>query len=436
MVSIQSIQGYEILDSRGNPTVSVTVTLSNGIKGSAAVPSGASTGTHEAVEKRDGDKSRYNGKGVLEAVSNVNGEINALLQGRSPFNQAEIDLAMIALDGTHNKSRLGANAILGVSLAVAKAAAQASNMELYQYIGGSQRALLPCPMLNIINGGAHADNSIDFQEFMIRPHAAQSFKDAIRWGAEVYHSLKSILKKKGLATGVGDEGGFAPNLSSDEETLDLIMEAITLAGFKPGHDISIGLDCAASELYDEQSRCYIEKKKKLKNSPDWKKRSSEEQISYLDHLVKTYPIDSIEDGLAENDWAGWKLLTQRLGTKVQLVGDDIFVTNPLFLDRGIKERSANAILIKPNQIGSLTETIDAIQKARRAGWRTVVSHRSGETEDSFIADLAVALGCGQIKTGAPCRSERLSKYNRLLIIEAMAGSSSRYFDSNREMSLS
>ncbi len=431
MITITSIHGYEILDSRGNPTVMAEVLLSNGMKTYASAPSGASTGTHEAVEKRDGDMDRFRGKGVLDAVQAVSGEIHSLLQGKSPLEQAALDYAMIALDGTPNKSRLGANAILSVSLALARAGALITGQELYRYIGGCQKAVLPCPMLNIINGGAHADNSIDFQEFMIRPHAASSFSEALRWGTEVYHTLKEILKKRGSATGVGDEGGFAPSLSSDEETLDVIMEAITKAGYKPGEEISIALDCAASELFDEESRSYIEKKKKKQGAP-WKKRSSDDQISYLEKLVKQYPIDSIEDGLAEHDWSGWKSLTQRLGNKVQIVGDDIFVTNRTFLERGIQEKTANAILIKPNQIGTLTETIETIQRAKRAGWRTVISHRSGETSDSFISDLAVAMAAGQIKTGAPCRSERLEKYNRLIVIERIESPQSLYLDTNRE----
>ncbi len=431
MILIHSIKGFEILDSRGNPTVMAEVCLTNGIKTYGVAPSGASTGTHEAVEKRDKDPERYQGKGVREAVHSISHEIHHLLQGKSPLNQAEIDANLISLDGTVNKSRLGANAILSVSLAIAKAGAMVTGQELYQYIGGCQKPLLPCPMLNIINGGAHADNSIDFQEFMIRPHAATSFSEAIRWGVEIYHSLKAILKKKGAVTGVGDEGGFAPNLKSDEETLDIIMEAITHAGYSPGNEISIALDCAATELFDEATHTYIEKKKKKQNISSWKKRSSEEQVSYLEELVRQYPIDSIEDGLAENDWAGWTHLTQKLGHKVQIVGDDIFVTNPMFLEKGIQEKAANAILIKPNQIGTLTETIEAIQTARRAGFRTIISHRSGETEDGFISDLCVGTGAGQIKAGAPCRSERLTKYNRLILIEALAPQSI-YLDTNQE----
>lgn len=429
-MTIVSVKGFEILDSRGNPTISVRVCLDNTYEGVACVPSGASTGSHEAIERRDGDKRRYGGKGVSCVVETIDREISQLLCGKNVLEQEAIDMAMLALDGTENKSRLGANAILGVSLAVAKAAANSLNIPLYRYLGGVGPFLLPCPMFNVINGGAHASNSVDFQEFMIRPHGAPTFAEAVRWGSEVYHSLHAILKRKGLHSGVGDEGGFAPNLASDEQVLDLLIEAITQAGYRPGADISLGLDCAASELFDPSERKYVEKKRKERKET-FKVRSTDEQIAYLQHLVSIYPIDSIEDGLSEEDWEGWKRLQKALGSSVQLVGDDIFVTNPRFLERGIAEKTANAILIKPNQIGSLTETIYTVQRAQRAGWRTVISHRSGETEDSFIADLAVALGCGQIKSGAPCRSERTAKYNRLIFIEATEPQS-KFLDTNKE----
>ena len=431
MTTIASVRALEILDSRGTPTVGVLVTLSNGVRSWAAVPSGASTGTHEAIERRDGDKKRYGGKGVLDAVASVNTEIQECLKGVCVFDQVKIDNVLIALDGTKDKSRLGANGILGTSLACARTAAKARGEELYRYLGGAGPALLPCPMFNVLNGGVHADNSIDFQEFMIRPHGASTFAEALRWGAEVYQALRVLLKKKGMSVSVGDEGGFAPNLSSDAEALDLLVDAISHAGYKPGADISIGMDCAASEMYEEKERRYVEKKRKARGET-FTTRTADEQIAYLQQLVQSYPIDSIEDGLSEQDWDGWKRLTKTLGRSIQLVGDDIFVTNPTFLERGIAEETANAILIKPNQIGTLTETIETIQRARRVGWRTVVSHRSGETEDTFIADLSVGLGCGQIKTGAPCRSERTAKYNRLLYIEAIEGGNSRFLDSNRE----
>jgi enolase len=409
--------------------VFVQVELENGIVGSASVPSGASTGSHEAIERRDGDKGRYLGKGVLEVVSSVNTEIDAALRGVELQDQAWVDDLLIALDGTDNKSRLGANALLGTSLAVARACAQSYGMELFRYIGGCGPVMMPCPMFNVVNGGAHADNSLDFQEFMIRPRGAASFSEGLRWVSEVYHTLKSILKKKGMSVSIGDEGGFAPNLQSDVEALDLLVDAITQAGYRPGADISIAMDCAASELYDEKERRYIEKKRQ-KRKEKFASRTTAEQISYLAQLVSQYPIDSIEDGLAENDWEGWRELNKELGSRIQIVGDDIFVTNQRFLERGIAEKSANAILIKLNQIGTLTETIKTIQTARRAGWRTVVSHRSGETEDSFIADLCVGLSCGQLKSGAPCRSERTAKYNRLLIIEDMAKTRALYLDTN------
>lgn len=423
------VHAIEILDSRGTPTVIVQVELENGIVGSAAVPSGASTGSHEAIERRDGDKGRYLGKGVLDVVSSINTEINAALRGVMLQDQPAVDALLIALDGTENKSRLGANALLGTSLAVARACAQSYGLELFRYIGGCGPVLLPCPMCNVINGGVHADNSLDFQEFMIRPKGASSFAEGLRWIAEVYQILKLILKKRGLNVSIGDEGGFAPNLGSDVEALDLLMGAITQAGYRPGPDISIALDCAATELYDEKTKRYIEKKRQ-KQKEKFAQRTTSEQITYLASLCDQYPIDSIEDCLAENDWEGWRELNCELGDRIQIVGDDIFVTNPRFLERGIAEKSANAILIKLNQIGTLTETIETIQMARRAGWRTIVSHRSGETEDSFIADLCVALSCGQIKSGAPCRSERTAKYNRLLCIEDLERKSASYFDTN------
>jgi enolase len=395
------------------------------------VPSGASTGAYEAIEKRDGDKKRYGGKGVLDVVASVNTEINECLKGISIFDQVGIDNRLIALDGTENKSRLGANGILGTSLACARTAANTLGIELYRYLGGVGQVIMPCPMFNVLNGGAHADNSIDFQEFMIRPHGASSFAEALRWAAETYHSLRTLLKKKGHIVSVGDEGGFAPNLRSDDEALDLLVDAITHAGYKPGAEISIALDPAASEFYDEKEKRYVEKKRKARNEK-FSSRTTDEQIAYLQHLVNTYPIDSIEDGLSEKDWEGWQKLTKCLGSSIQLVGDDLFVTNPKFLERGIEKKSANAILIKPNQIGTLTETIQTIQCARRVGWRTVVSHRSGETEDTFIADLSVGLGCGQIKTGAPCRSERTAKYNRLLLIDDIEAGNSLFLDTNRE----
>lgn len=431
MTTIESIRALEILDSRGQPTIAVRVRLVNGIVGCAAVPSGASTGAYEAIERRDGNKKRYNGKGVRDVVTSVNTEIHECLKGFNIFDQPGIDNRLIALDGTENKSRLGANGILGVSLACARAAAATLGIELYRYLGGAGPAIMPCPMFNVLNGGVHADNSIDFQEFMIRPHGAPSFAEALRWGVETYHSLRSILKKKGYTVSVGDEGGFAPNLRSDAEVLDTMADAITQAGYKPGSEISIALDCAASELYDEKEKRYIEKKRRERKE-SFASRTSDEQIAYLQQLVNTYPIDSIEDGLSEKDWEGWQKLNSVLGSSIQIVGDDLFVTNPKFLERGITEKSANAILIKLNQIGTLTETIQTIQRARRVGWRTVVSHRSGETEDTFIADLSVGLGCGQIKTGAPCRSERTAKYNRLLFIEDCEAGNSVFLDTNRE----
>ncbi|HSF52575.1 MAG TPA: phosphopyruvate hydratase [Algoriphagus sp.] len=419
MTLIQSIHARQILDSRGNPTVEVDVVTENGAFGRAAVPSGASTGVNEAVELRDGDKSKYLGKGVLKAVSNVNDIIAPELVGMDVFEQNTIDQIMIDLDGTPTKSKLGANAILGVSLAVAKAAAMESGQPLYRYIGGVNANTLPVPMLNIINGGSHSDAPIAFQEFMVRPVGAPSFSEAIRMGAEIFHNLKKILHDKNLNTSVGDEGGFAPNFSGGtEEALGCILDAIAKAGYKAGDDVTIALDCAASEFYKDGKYDYSKFE-----GPTGKIRSSEEQVAYLAELASKYPIDSIEDGCAEEDWAGWALLTAKIGDKVQLVGDDLFVTNVKFLKRGIEEKSANSILVKVNQIGTLTETLNAISMAHKAGFTAVMSHRSGETEDSTIADLAVAVNCGQIKTGSASRSDRMAKYNQLLRIEEQLGES-------------
>jgi enolase len=417
MTAIVNVVGREILDSRGNPTVEVDVVLEDGSMGRAAVPSGASTGTREAVELRDGDKGRFGGKGVLKAVEAVNRDIFDAVSGLEAEDQLEIDETLIALDGTNNKSRLGANAILGVSLAVAKAAAEASGLRLYRYVGGVTARVLPTPMMNIVNGGAHADNPIDFQEFMILPVGAPSFAEAVRWGAETFHALRSALKKAGHNTNVGDEGGFAPNLPSAEAALDFCLKAIEATGFKPGVDMVLGLDCAASEFFKQGKYVY---------EGEGKTRSVEEQVDYLAKLQGAYPILSIEDGMAEQDWAGWKLLTDKIGGKCQLVGDDIFVTNVEILDRGIKEKVANSILIKVNQIGTLSETLAAVDMAHRAGYTAVMSHRSGETEDSTIADLAVATNCGQIKTGSLSRSDRLAKYNQLIRIEEELGDQARY----------
>ena len=417
MTAIVNVVGREILDSRGNPTVEVDVVLEDGSMGRAAVPSGASTGTREAVELRDGDKGRFGGKGVLKAVEAVNRDLFDAVSGLEAEDQLKVDETMIALDGTDNKSKLGANAILGVSLAVAKAAAEASGLPLYRYVGGTMARVLPTPMMNIVNGGAHADNPIDFQEFMILPVGAPSFAEAVRWGAETFHALKSALKKAGHNTNVGDEGGFAPNLPSAEAALDFCLKAIDAAGFKPGDDMGLGLDCAASEFFKDGRYVY---------SGEGVTRSVEEQVDYLVKLANAYPILSIEDGMAEQDWAGWKLLTQKLGSRRQLVGDDIFVTNVEILERGIKEGVANSILIKVNQIGSLSETLAAVDMAHRAGYTAVMSHRSGETEDSTIADLAVATNCGQIKTGSLSRSDRLAKYNQLIRVEEELGDQARY----------
>ena len=422
---IDKIIAREILDSRGNPTVEVDVTLECGIKGRASVPSGASTGEHEALELRDGDKKRYGGKGTLTAVDNVNKIIAPEIIGMSALDQRAIDHKMLKLDGTPTKSKLGANAILGVSLAVAKAAANYLDIPLYRYIGGTNTFTLPVPMMNIINGGSHSDAPIAFQEFMIRPVGAPNFREGLRMGAEVFHTLAKLLKKRGLSTAVGDEGGFAPALNDTEDALSIICEAITAAGYEPGKDVKIALDCAASEFaYNEGGKWfydYRELKNGTKKDPNGKRFSSDEQVDFLEELIKKYPIDSIEDGMGEEDWEGWKKLTDRIGNCCQLVGDDLFVTNVEFLARGIQEGCANSILIKVNQIGSLSETLDAIDMAHRHGYTTVTSHRSGETEDATIADIAVATNSGQIKTGSLSRSDRMAKYNQLLRIEEELG---------------
>lgn len=415
---IKKVIGREILDSRGNPTVEVDVILDNGTLGRAAVPSGASTGEHEAVELRDADKSRYMGKGVLKAVKNVNEEIADRVKGMDAANQEALDASLIELDGTPNKGRLGANAILGVSMAVAKATACAKNLPLFKYIGGGHAKILPVPMMNIINGGSHADNNVDLQEFMIMPLGADSFKEALRMGAEVFHNLKKLLMNKGLSTSVGDEGGFAPDLSSNREAVEVILEAIEKAGYKPGKDISIALDPASSEFFKEGQ--YI-----LKAESNAKK-SFLQMVDFYANWIEKYPIVSIEDGLAEDDWDGWKALTERIGAKVQLVGDDLFVTNTKRLSQGIEKKIANSILIKVNQIGTLTETLAAIDMAKKAGYTAVISHRSGETEDTTIAHLAVATGAGQIKTGSICRTDRICKYNELLRIEETLGHDAVY----------
>ncbi|MEH6523607.1 phosphopyruvate hydratase [Sulfitobacter sp.] len=417
MSTIIDIHAREILDSRGNPTVEVDVTLEDGTMGRAAVPSGASTGAHEAVEKRDGDKSRYFGKGVLEACAAVNGEIAEALVGLDATEQVDLDEAMIELDGTPNKARLGANAILGVSLASAKAAADFCAQPLYRYVGGTSARVLPVPMMNIINGGEHADNPIDIQEFMIMPVAAENIRDAVRMGSEVFHTLKKELSDAGLATGVGDEGGFAPNISSTRDALDFILKSIEKAGYKPGEEIHLALDCAASEYYKDGAYVFAGEGKTL---------SSDENVDYLTALVNDYPIISIEDGMHEDDWDGWIALNAALGDKIQLVGDDLFVTNPARLAEGISRKAANSMLVKVNQIGTLTETLQAVEMAHRAGFTNVMSHRSGETEDATIADLAVATNCGQIKTGSLARSDRLAKYNQLIRIEEALGESAQY----------
>jgi enolase len=417
MTRIKQVKAREILDSRGNPTVEVDVITRNGILGRAAVPSGASTGTREAVELRDGDKKRFMGKGVLKAVDNVNKIIAPEIMGKDPKNQEEIDRLMIKLDGTDNKAKLGANAILGVSIAIAKAAAQEAGLPVYKYLGGDKAVRLPIPFFNILNGGKHADNNVDIQEFMIAPVGAPSFREALRYASEVYHNLKSILKSRGLNTSVGDEGGFAPNLSRNEEALEVIVAAIAKAGYKPGKDIAIVLDPAASEFY--QNGKYLLK-------ADNKTLTSEEMVGYYSALIAKYPIISIEDGLAEDDWNGWSILTASLGKRIQLTGDDIFVTNPKILAQGIKQGIGTSVLIKPNQIGTLTETLEAIALAKKSCYTCVFSHRSGETEDSFLADLTVATNAGQLKTGAPARSERLAKYNQLLRIEEELGNRAEF----------
>ena len=420
-MKIEKITGREILDSRGNPTVEVDILLESGVMGRASVPSGASTGENEALELRDGDKKRYGGKGVLKAVENINTIIAPALKGMSALDQIGIDHAMLALDGTKTKSKLGANAILGVSLAVAKAAANYLDIPLYRYIGGTNTYVMPVPMMNIINGGSHSDAPIAFQEFMIRPVGAASFKEGLRMGAEVFHALKKVLHDRGLSTAVGDEGGFAPNLEGTEDALNSIIAAIKAAGYEPGKDVMIGMDCASSEFYKDGIYDYtkFEGEKGVK-------RTSDEQVDYLEKLINEYPIDSIEDVMSENDWAGWKKLTDRIGNHCQLVGDDLFVTNVEFLSRGIKEGCGNSILIKVNQIGSLTETLNAIEMAHRHGYTTVTSHRSGETEDATIADIAVATNSGQIKTGSLSRSDRMAKYNQLLRIEEELGDRAVY----------
>ncbi len=421
MSAIYDVHAREIIDSRGNPTVEVEVTLESGIVGTAAVPSGASTGENEAIELRDGDKKRYLGKGVLKAVENVNEKIFPEIEGMDALDQIGIDDAMIALDGTKTKKNLGANAILGVSLAVAHAAAKYLEVPLFRYIGGVNAKRLPVPMMNIINGGAHSDAPIDFQEFMIRPVGGKSFRDGLRMGVEVFHSLKAVLKKRGCSTAVGDEGGFAPNLAGIEDALDCIVEAVKAAGYKPGRkceggDVSIALDCAASEFFDLKAKKYVYKKEGKGVS-----RSIEEQVSFLEKLVKAYPIDSIEDGMSEHDWEGWQQLTAKIGSSTQLVGDDLLVTNVEYLSKAIQKKAGNAILIKVNQIGTLTETLNAIEMAHKAGWNAIISHRSGETEDTTIADIAVATNAGQIKTGSASRTDRICKYNQLLRIEEMLG---------------
>jgi enolase len=419
MSYISKIHARQILDSRGNPTIEVDVLTSDGLIGRAAVPSGASTGIHEAVELRDNDSSKYLGKGVLQAVSNVNTKINELLVGMDVLDQKAIDLALLKLDGTENKSHIGANAILGTSLAVARAAADSSNMSLYKYIGGVGAVTLPVPMMNILNGGSHADNLIDIQEFMVMPFGASSFSEGLRWGTEIFHHLKSVLKKQGMSTNVGDEGGFAPNLKSNDEAIEVVLQAIEKAGFRPGEDVYVALDAASSEFYKSDSGLYV-------FESTGEKRTSAEMVDFWKNWVTKYPIISIEDGLAEDDWNGWSMLTKEIGSKVQLVGDDLFVTNSKRLQRGISEGIANSILVKVNQIGSLTETIEAVQLATRNSYTSVMSHRSGETEDNTIADLAVALNCGQIKTGSASRSDRMSKYNQLLRIEEELGETAVY----------
>jgi len=420
MTEIVAIRAREVLDSRGNPTVEADVILESGALGRAIVPSGASTGEHEAVELRDGDKSHYLGKGVLQAVANVETVIAPELEGMDAANQRLIDRTMIDLDGSSNKSKLGANAILAVSMASARAVAQTLEVPLYRYLGGVNASVLPTPMLNVLNGGAHADSNVDFQEFMIMPVGAERFSDALRWAAETFHTLKSVLKKKGYNTAVGDEGGFAPSLKANNEAVDLILEAIQQAGYKPGEQIAIALDPATSELYDKDKNKYVFKKS------DKRELSSEEMVNFWDGWCRQYPIVSIEDGLAEDDWEGWRTLTDKLGNRIQLVGDDLFVTNTQRLQRGIEEGVGNSILIKVNQIGTITETLEAIELGRRYGYTSIISHRSGESEDTFIADLAVATGAGQIKTGSVSRTDRIAKYNQLLRIEEELGAGATY----------
>lgn len=425
-MKIAKITGREVLDSRGNPTVEVDVLLESGAFGRASVPSGASTGENEALELRDGDKSRYMGKGVQKAVANVNGPIAAALVGMSALDQIAVDETMLALDGTDTKSNLGANAILGVSLAVAKAAANYLDLPLYKYVGGCNTYVLPVPMMNIINGGAHSDAPICFQEFMIRPIGATSFHEGIRMGTEVFHNLKKVLHERGLSTAVGDEGGFAPALDGTEDALNVIIKAIEKAGYVPGKDVTIGLDCASSEFYQNGIYDYTKLKDGQPKEANGKKLTREEQAKYLEKLITDYPIDSIEDGMAEDDWEGWKILTDLIGDRCQLVGDDLFVTNVKYLERGIEEGCANSILVKVNQIGSLTETLRAVELAQRNGYTAVISHRSGETEDATIADIAVATNAGQIKTGSASRSDRMAKYNQLLRIQEELGCAAKY----------
>ena len=427
MSYIQHIQARQILDSRGNPTVEVDVISDQGVLGRAAVPSGASTGAHEAVELRDGDKGTYLGKGVLKAVQHINETLREGLKGAYLLDQAEIDSKLLELDGTENKSRLGANALLGVSLAVARAAAEESRMPLYRYLGGSHTPWLPVPMMNILNGGAHADNGIDFQEFMVMPVGAESFSEALRMGTEVFHHLKNVLKSRHLGTNVGDEGGFAPGLKSNEDAIEAVLEAIHKAGFTPGKDLYIAMDAACTELYNAETQRYEFKKS------GGKSLTSEEMVAYWKNCCNKYPIRSIEDGLSEDDWNGWSLLQKELGSNIQLVGDDLFVTNVKRLARGIAENAANSILIKVNQIGTLTETIEAVRLAQSYQFSTIMSHRSGETEDTTIADLAVGLSCGQIKTGAPSRSDRVAKYNQLLRIEEQLGNQARYYGTQLQL---
>ena len=420
-MKISDIRGREILDSRGNPTIEAEVILENGVTGRASVPSGASTGENEALELRDGDQHRYNGKGVSKAVENINSRIAPALRGRCVYDQRGLDRMMIELDGTPTKRNLGANAILGVSLAIARAAAKACGMPLYRYIGGVNAHVLPVPMMNLLNGGRHSDAPVAFQEFMIRPIGAGSIRQAVQMGAEVFSALKSVLKKKGYSTGVGDEGGFAPGLKGTEEALEVLVQAIETAGYTPGKEITLALDCAASEYHRDGVYDYT-----IFEGPNGHKRTSKEQVDYLERLIETYPIDSIEDGMGENDWEGWAMLTQRIGNRCQLVGDDLFVTNVKYLSKGIELNCANSVLVKVNQIGTLTETLDTIELARRSGYTTIISHRSGETEDTTIADIAVAVNAGQIKTGSMSRSDRTAKYNQLMRIEEELRDTARY----------